>query len=264
MTTSKLKVLVADDASAIQAFFAEIAATSPVAFEIVKAVNGREAMELLNKGGVNVAFIDVNMPEMSGIDALGEARKIGAKTFVTLISSEASSRRLEVARKLNVYEFLTKPFKPEDVHAILQTYCRVTQPAKVLIVDDSATTRKVITKVLTGSIFNLDIMEAPNGMAALRECVSGGVDVIFLDCNMPDLNGLDTLAHLKEIDPDIKVIMNSGERNDEKRRKALEQGAAAFLYKPFYPADIDRELHAVFGLKMPMLAHADEHALQPA
>jgi hypothetical protein len=60
--------------------------------------------------------------------------------------------------------------------------------------------------------------------------------------------------------------MMSGERNEERRRWALDRGAIAFLYKPFYPADIDRELHKLFDLKMPMLASAEdtEPAAMPA
>jgi CheY-like chemotaxis protein len=258
MAVLKLKVLVADDSSAIQHFFADVAETSAIAFDIVKAGTGRQAMELLNAGGINLAFIDINMPEMSGMEAVGAARQAGLKTFVTLISGEANERRLQIARQLKVYEYLTKPFTAADVQEILRTYCRVTVPTKVLIVDDSATVRRIIAKVLANSIFNLDVTEASDGMSALRHCVSGEFDAIFLDCNMPGLNGTDTLEHMLEIDPDVKVIMNSGERNAEREQWALKRGAVAFLHKPFYAADIDREMHAIFGLKMPMLAHVDE------
>ena len=57
--------------------------------------------------------------------------------------------------------------------------------------------------------------------------------------------------------PGLKVIMISGERNEERRQWALDRGAAAFLYKPFNAFDIDRELHALFGLHMPQLAGVD-------
>ena len=259
MAALKLRVLVADDSSAIQHFFADVAENSPIPFDIVKAVNGRQTIEFLNGGGINVAFVDVNMPEMSGMEAVGAARQIGLKTFVALISGQASERRLQIARQLKVYEYMTKPFTAADVQEVLRTYCRVTVPTKVLIVDNSTTVRRIISKVLSNSIFNIDVTEAGDGMSALQQCVSGEFDAIFLDCNMPGLNGLETLEQMLEIDPDVKVIMNSGERNEDKTRWALQRGAVAFLHKPFYAADIDRELHSIFGLKMPMLAHADEH-----
>ena len=71
---------------------------------------------------------------------------------------------------------------------------------------------------------------------------------------MPGIDGTETLERLLERDPGVKVIMNSSERNEERRRWALDRGATAFLYKPFYAIDVDRELHAIYGLQMPLLA----------
>ena len=244
----------ADDSRPVHTFFAKAAENAPVAVDLVHADTGRKTIEFLNQDAINIAFIDVNMPELSGIEAVGLARQAGLKTFVTLMSAETSAQRLELARQLKVYEYLNKPFTVEMIYDILRIYCRITVPISALIVDDSAVVRRVISKVLSDSIFNIGVTEAADGMEALSQCATGKVDVVFLDCNMPGLDGLATLEHLREIDPPIKVIMNSSERSEDKRRRALEGGALAFLFKPFYGADIDRELHAAFGLKMPMLA----------
>lgn len=254
MSRFRLKVLVADDASAIHSVFANIAETSPIPFDVITARNGQQCAALLGGGRVNVAFIDVAMPEMNGMDAVDTARRGGAKTFITLMSAEANKRRMQLARRLRVYDFLAKPFRPDDVHAILQTYCRVTVPSQALIVDDSATVRQVIKRVLASSIFNVDPTEASDGEAALTYCEHGEFDVVFLDCNMPGLDGLATLDRLLARNPNAKVIMISGEHNEERRAWALQRGAVAFLQKPFFPADIDREMHTIFGLKMPGLA----------
>jgi CheY-like chemotaxis protein len=242
----KLKVLVADDSPLMHSLFADFALGSSIPFELVRANNGRQCAELFNIGGFNLAFIDVNMPELSGMEAVALARHGGNKTFVALMSGNASSRRLEIARQLKVYEYLHKPFKAEDVEAILKTYCRVTVPTQALIVDDSATVRRILRKVLDSSIFNIDITE------------NGEYSVVFLDCNMPGLNGFETLERMLEEDPQVKVIMITGERNEELRQKALDRGAFAFLFKPFHGIDVDRELHHLFDLKMPLLTTAAE------
>jgi len=250
----KLKVLVADDSSTVISFFEDMAGTSPIPFDVVRAHDGRQCMELLNRGGMNLAFIDVNMPEMSGMEAVYGARHIGVETFITLMSGTVNAPREKLARQLKVYEFLAKPFLEQDVLAILRTYNRITVPTSALVVDDSATVRRIVSKVLTNSIFTIDVTEAGDGQTALTCCEDGEFDVIFLDCNMPGLDGLETLERLIERDPDVKVIMITGDRNEDRRRWALDRGAKAFLFKPFRPADIDRELHALFGLKMPELA----------
>jgi CheY-like chemotaxis protein len=254
MSGFKLKVLVADDSSSMHHIFAEMAETSPVPFELIRAENGRQCMELLNCTPVNLAFIDVNMPEMSGLEAVALARHGGNQTFVTLMSGITSEKRLEIARQLKVYEYLNKPFAAEDVHAILRTYCRISVPSQALLVDDSATVRKIIGKILNDSIFNIDATDASSGAEALELFDKGDFDVVFLDCNMPGLQGTEALEHLLERDPGVKVIMNSGEKNEERRLWALKRGATAFLYKPFYPADVDRILHGIYGLHMPLLA----------
>lgn len=250
----RLKVLVADDATAIHTVFANIAANSPIPFDLVTARNGRECMDILGRGRINVAFIDVTMPEMNGMDAVDGARRIGNKTFIALMSTSANKRRLQLARQLKVYDLLIKPFTPEDVIAILQTYCRVTVPSRALIVDDSATVRSIIKRVLANSIFNIDPTEVGDGETALAYCRNAGFDVVFLDCNMPGLDGMETLSCLLAHDPNVKVIMISGEASEERRRRAIKEGAVAFLQKPFFAADIDRELHAIFGLRPPGLA----------
>jgi DNA-binding NtrC family response regulator len=259
MAAIKLKVLVADDSAAIHHIFHDMALHSPIPFEIVRANNGRECMEILERGGINLAFIDIDMPEMSGLDAVGAVRLEGIKTFVTMMSSISSAPRLQMARSLKVYDYLAKPFAPEDVFRILMTYCRITQPTRALIVDDSTTVRKLVERIMNASLFNIEFEHAGSGEAALEMCENEEYDVIILDCNMPGLDGLETLERMLEYDPDVKVVMISGERNAEKTRWALDRGAFAFLQKPFVGGDIDRVLHSIFGLKLPELA-----AQQPA
>lgn len=254
MARFKLQVLVADDASIIHELFAGLAETSTIPFDVIRARDGRECMQALASGRINVAFIDVHMPDMSGMDAVAEARRGGTKTFVALMSATSTTRRLQLARQLRVYEFLEKPFTRIDVEAILTTYCRVTVPSQALIVDDSATVRAIIKRVFATSVFNIDPTEAADGETALAYCEHGRFDVVFLDCNMPDMDGLETLDRLLARDPNVKIIMISAESNEQRRRRALARGATAFLQKPFFANDIDRELHAIFGLKLPALA----------
>jgi CheY-like chemotaxis protein len=254
MSSFRLKVLVADDSATIHSIFAGIAEGSPIPFDIIRAVDGKQTIDLLNQGGFNLAFVDVNMPELSGIESVNRARDAGNKTFVTLMSTNVGESCLRLARQLKVYEFLAKPFTAGAVMDIMKTYRRVTVPTEALIVDDSATVRRIVMKVLANTIFNIDCTEAGNGEAALEHCESGAFDVVFLDCNMPGLNGLETLERMIEHDPAVKVVMMSGERNEQRRIWALDRGAFAFLQKPFYSVDVDRELHAIFGLKRPMLA----------
>ena len=227
--------------------------------ELVTADTGLECMMLLEQGGIDLAFIDVHMPEMSGMEAVGRARFKGNKTFITLMSSKSDPRRLKVARQIRAYEYMVKPFSAADILAILRTFQSVSRRTKTLIVDDSRTIRHVIMRVLKRSVFNLAIEEASSGERALKLFADGGYDLVFLDYNMPGLDGLVTLDGIRANDPNTKVIMISAEHNDVHVRDAIDHGALSFLHKPFFAVDVDRALHAAFGLKMPDLAlHHDD------
>ena len=112
MTAFRLKVLVADDSKLVHDVFHQISAHSTIPFDVVSAEDGQQTWDALNRGGIHLAFIDVNMPEMSGMEAVGKARTGGNKTFVTLMSANANQRRMQIAQQLRVYEFLASPSRP--------------------------------------------------------------------------------------------------------------------------------------------------------
>lgn len=254
-----VRMLVADDSLVVHELFHQAVERAPMPIKMLSTSNGRECMALLGKGDIGLAFIDVHMPEKSGTEALSGARYQGIKTFVTLMSGSPTDQLIDIAQDLRAYEFLEKPFTVDDVLAIIGTYQRIAVPMRALVVDDSATVRKLIEKVLAASIFHIEIEAAADGETALARCGEGGIDIVFLDCNMPGLDGLATLTELLARDPHMKVVMISGEKNADTERAALERGAVAFLHKPFYSVHVDALLHKLFGLRSPNLVSRATH-----
>lgn len=248
-----ISMLVADDSHFIQQILTEAGRASKLPLRISATDNGRDCLTLLNGGNIDLAFIDVHMPELNGTEAFWAARKQGIPTFVTLMSSPPSTEAVEMARKLKAYEFLFKPFSAADAVAILKTFDRITSPTKVLIVDDSLTVRQIVQKVVKGSMFNCDIAEAADGETALALCDAAEFDVVFLDCNMPGLSGVDTVKQLVTLHPALKVVMISSQHNPAMERETLARGAQLFLHKPFDSADVDRVMHSLYGLRCPTL-----------
>jgi DNA-binding response OmpR family regulator len=248
-----INMLVADDSHPIQRMLMDAARATKLPFRMSSTDNGRDCLTLLSGGNIDLAFIDVNMPELSGMEAFWAARKQGVKAFVTVMSTPPSIEAVEMARKLKAYEFLFKPFDVEEVQAIIKTYDRIAAPTKALIVDDSLAVRKIVQKVLQGSVFNCDITEANDGGSALALCRSSEFDVVFLDRNMPGLTGLDTLTRLRVLKSELKVVMISAEHDEVEEQRALGCGACGFLHKPFLSSDVDRVLHDAYGLRSPNL-----------
>lgn len=246
-------MLIADDAGVTRQILAEAAHQSKLPMRLSVTDNGRDCLTLLNGGNIDLAFVDVHMPELSGTEAVWSARKQGIGSFVTLMSTPPAPEAVEVAIKLRAYEFLFKPFALADALAIMKTYDRITAPTKILIVDDSSAVRQIVQKIIHGSVFNCDIDEAPDGEGALALARITHYDAVFLDCNMPGLSGIATMKRFHLLQPSTKIVMISAERSLAMEDEAYDAGACAFLKKPFTSEDVDQVLHAAFGLRSPNL-----------
>ena len=106
----------------------------------------------------------------------------------------------------------------------------------------------IVRKILAGCRYAMEIAEAEEGIAALQMMREGRFDVVFLDYNMPGLNGFETLKEIKREHPHTAVVMISSQVDLVMAERAQGAGAAAFLKKPFYPADIDSVLERHYGL----------------
>jgi two-component system chemotaxis response regulator CheY len=108
----------------------------------------------------------------------------------------------------------------------------------VLIVDDSATMRKILRRNLDQAGLEAPtILEAGDGAEALSKILAQPVDLVFCDINMPNMNGIDFLAKLGELDKvkSIPVVMITTEGCDNVIQQAQALGARAFVKKPFTP-----------------------------
>jgi CheY-like chemotaxis protein len=108
-----------------------------------------------------------------------------------------------------------------------------------------------VRKILNGCRFPLDIFEADDGIDALKQIGTGKFDLVFLDYNMPILNGIEMLAQLKQQHPRMEVVMMTSAQDDALAARARKAGAAGFLKKPFYAFEIDAILYAFYRLRPP-------------
>jgi len=111
------------------------------------------------------------------------------------------------------------------------------QTAYLLLVDDEEDLRSVLQETLEMS--NYHVTTAANAMRAKDAMDNAKFDVAILDIRLPDGSGLDLLKSLKEIDPDIGVILITGYSEVESAVQAIELGADDFLKKPFEPSELD-------------------------
>ncbi|PLX19538.1 MAG: chemotaxis response regulator protein-glutamate methylesterase [Candidatus Muiribacterium halophilum] len=105
---------------------------------------------------------------------------------------------------------------------------------KVMVVDDSALMRKIITRILNSDNEIDVVMTARDGIDSLEKIIRQKPDVITLDVEMPRMDGVETLKRLRKQFPEIPVVMISSltTENAELTLKCLELGAFDFVHKP--------------------------------
>lgn len=103
---------------------------------------------------------------------------------------------------------------------------------KVLIVDDSKTSRSVLRNILVEHGYEV-VAEAENGQEGFDKYCELHPDFVTLDITMPIMDGIQTLVKIKEFDPAAKVIMVTAAGQKSKMLEAIKLGASEFVTKPF-------------------------------
>ena len=113
--------------------------------------------------------------------------------------------------------------------------------ATALVVEDSPTMRQLIVFALR-RIRGLEVVEADDGVDALRKMAATKLDIILTDINMPIMDGLKLVKRLRTDDAykDVPIVIITTEGGAEDRRRALELGANAYITKPI-------QAHLVIG-----------------
>jgi len=115
----------------------------------------------------------------------------------------------------------------------------------VLIVDDSAAIRKILQRVLVQADVQLgSVLEAGDGKEALDKLKDTKVNLILSDINMPNMDGLEFLTHLKANPEhkDVPVVMITTEGGQAKVMEAVNLGAVGYVRKPFTADQIKEKL----------------------
>ena len=214
-------------------------ASIPIEFASQEA---EPAAGALARVGPDICVVEGSLPKPIMTTVINSARAAASKPLI-FVSASAGTRHIE-----GIDGRLAKPSNVEDAHRLVEICIRSKVPTRVLIVDDSSTMRSIVRKILSASNFPLSIEEAEEGIAALNQLRTGKFSLVFLDYNMPGLNGFETLSEIKRNNSKVAVVMMTSTLDNAIADRAHAAGALAFLQKPFYPSDIDTVLERYYGL----------------
>ena len=261
-----MHALIVDDSKPVRSILTKV--LNGLQFKCVEASNGIEALDKLSHmPRPSLITLNRHMPEMDGFELLGRIRR--SQQFrnlpVVMISTDSTQASVEAAMRLGANDFVAKPFTPSELTEHLSALGLITKhdeksgkpsisppslpdvsksdgtqdnsikkPIQLLLVDDSAVIRGILTKTLR-ILPGIEVTgTAANGEKALAFLEKTSVDVVLLDIEMPVMNGLETLRHLRKQYPKLPVVMFSSltERGAKATLEALVAGANDYVAKP--------------------------------
>jgi two-component system chemotaxis response regulator CheY len=116
---------------------------------------------------------------------------------------------------------------------------------KILIVDDSALSRRTLRRICETAGY--EVVEANDGMTALEVYFLEKPSLVLLDLVMKGMYGLDVLVKLREMDPKALVVVASADIQSSTRQMSEEAGAQAFINKPFVSEQVIAAVEAALA-----------------
>ncbi len=229
--------------------------------------NGFFALKMLeNSMAFDVIICDYNMPEMDGLETISRIRETLKLTpekqpIILLHSSSDDAELHKQCDALGVRFCMTKPIKQEQLFDCLATICEpsrsnssnqsdavkaiqsreiATQKSpeglKILVADDVPMNVKLTEALLINLLDNPMIITAENGKVALQKYQEFTPDLIFMDVQMPEMDGLSATKAIREIEMDsdkhTTIIAFTAGALKEEQERCIAAGMDAFLTKP--------------------------------
>lgn len=228
------------------------------------AENGSKALSLVETNEYDAVLMDYHMPDMDGLETIGGIRQIaGAEHIpVVLLTSSADDATVNAASEsLGIKHRVTKPLKLNDVSLSLSrlfgeeklvpeepvsidTLPLLEKKNLILIVEDNPANMFLAKTIVHRIMPNAILLDAENGIEAIRVCEHRFPDLIFMDIQMPEKNGYDTARELRQLrgGSTIPIIaLTAGNVKGEKER-CIEAGMNDFISKPFVEESIRKVL----------------------
>jgi len=114
----KLKILVVDDQSGMRETLSDI--LQDAGYMVEAAVDGYCAIKKAGKQFFDIILMDVIMPGINGVEAIKEIKKLNSQTKFILMTAYSAETLINEAVKLGIYQYINKPFPPEQIISILE------------------------------------------------------------------------------------------------------------------------------------------------
>lgn len=215
------------------------------------------ALEKIKTHAYDLIITDYNMPIMNGLQ-MAAAIKKERDCPILLLSSSQELPMKEVAKYVESYQF--KPVRERQLQLLLiklfhspakemislkklkmktfQENLAEEIPLRILLAEDFIVNQKIATRIFKKMGYDIDIAE--NGLEAVEKATKYTYDMIFMDVQMPEMDGLEATRVIRKRKPENGPIIIAMTANamPEDRQKCIESGMNDYLSKPFKPKDL--------------------------
>jgi PAS domain S-box-containing protein len=217
-----------------------------------------EALEWIRRGDrFDVAVLDVQMPDLDGLSLAREIRRSDAGTSLPLVLLTSLGRRKEdLEAGVDLAAYLTKPIKASQLYDALLGVFRGAaarapadaaepaaaggreelRPLRILLAEDNETNQRLALLLLRKLGYSADV--AGNGVEALAALHRGRYDVVLMDVEMPDLDGLETSRQIRREWPAAdrpRIVAMTANAMEGDRETCFAAGMDDYLSKPIRP-----------------------------
>ncbi len=226
-----------------------------------EAISGEEALQKLEKKQFDLAILDMQMPNMDGLALARHIRKqFDSQTLPLIMLTSLGRQHTDIDPTLfNAY--LTKPVKASHlfdcIHHVLnrvpstknteelvapqnQQSLGQQRPLRILLTEDNVTNQKVALLILKRMGYNADI--ACNGLEAVQAVARQPYDVVLMDVQMPEMDGMEATAQIHQRWPNAEqrpyIVAMTAHAMRGYREKCIEAGMDDYVTKPIRPEEL--------------------------
>ena len=202
-------------------------------YDVVVSIDGRDALSKVKENpGIDLIFMDIKMPLMNGVEVLKQIKKLIPEVIVIMMTAYAIDDLIQESLEEGAYGILYKPLDLHQMVDIIEKARSEDVGALILVVDDDLSTRTTFEKILRKKGY--DVITTDTGEKAIAIAEEDEIDVIFIDMQLPTINGLDTYLRIRKRNPTAIVILITGFAEDmsDLIEEALISSCISCLHKP--------------------------------
>jgi len=224
------------------------------------AENGKIAVKLAEAKAYEVVLMDIRMPIMDGLDATTGIREVEkthpGRTPAHIVAFTAYAVEGDKERFIHggMDDYIAKPFQPDELVKVIQKYSfkqKVSRRSiRILLAEDNKINQKVAIKTLENLGHEVDLVE--NGRAAIEQFPKKPYEVVLMDLEMPEMDGLEATRWIRAEEPrliaegirpgPVKIVALTAHSTTDDRKKCLDAGMNDYISKPFRQGEISRAL----------------------